>query len=429
MLTPIAIDLISDARIEGRAGPCDLRLAAGRVQEVTEATGAGETSAGARGTMLRASGRVMVPALVDAHVHLDKAYLLSAADESEVPLEPDLGAAIAAVARLRGRVALDNVRRAAERAVDCLIAQGVTAARAHVEIDPAVGLDLVHLHHELADSARDRIALELVAFPQRGLEAPGAAELFAAAMAEGLDVVGGCPYVDADPRRHLDRVFALAERHGAPIDLHLDFSDDVGRSLLALVVERTRAHGMAGRVTVGHVTTLAAMAPDAQARALHSLAAAGIALVILPATDLYLAGQGEPGARSLAPWERAIDAGVRVAIANNNIENPFAPFGNGNLLQAAWLAGLVRRAVAPARRRALLDAITHVPAAILGLPRHGPAAGAEAHLALLDTEESAGVALRAPAVLATMRGGRLVHTLAGPAVEASPPLSAAPARR
>ena len=110
---------------------------------------------------------------------------------------------------------------------------------------------------------------------------------------------------------------------------------------------------------------------------------------------------------------------MRVAIANNNIENPFAPFGNGNLLQAAWLAGLVRRAVAPARRRALLGC-HHAraggdPGRCRGMDRR---AGAEAHLALLDTEESAGVALRAPAVLATMRGGRLVHTLAGPAVEA-----------
>ena len=171
-----------------------------------------------------------------------------------------------------------------------------------------------------------------------------------------MTVVGGCPYVDADPARHLDQVFALAERHGAPVDLHLDFSDDVGRSLLGLVVERTRAHAMRGRVTIGHVTTLAAMAPDHQARALDALAAAGISLVVLPATDLYLAGHGEPGTRSLAPWERALDAGVRVAIANNNLENPFAPFGNGNLLQAAWLAGLVRRSAAPARRRALLDA-------------------------------------------------------------------------
>jgi len=414
------IDRIAGARVAGQKGDgvSDLALVGGRVVAVAPAANVG--AGAARGeTVLGAGGRALIPALVDAHVHLDKAFLLAAAEaEAGGPPAPELHAAIACVAGLRGRIDLPDVRRGAERAVDRLIANGVTAARAHVEIDRAVGLGLVHLHQDLARARGDEIALDLVAFPQRGLEATGMPELLAAAMAEGLNVVGGCPYVDADPARHLDIVFALAERHGAPVDLHLDFSDDPGRSLLALVVERTRAHAMAGRVTIGHVTTLAAMARDDQARALDALAAAGVALVVLPATDLYLGGHGEPGQRSLAPWERAADAGVRVAIANNNIENPFAPFGNGNLLQAAWLAGIVRRGVAPARRRTLFDAVTRVPAAILGLPEHGPFARAAAHLALVDSTDPTDVqlALRAPAVLATLRGGRLVHVLAAPEI-------------
>jgi cytosine deaminase len=413
------IDRILGARVDGRSETSHILIADGRVAEVIAADVGEDGDRRARregAAALAAGGRAVVPALVDAHVHLDKAFLLAIAErEGDVP-RAELGAAIAAVARLRGRIGLDDVRRGAERAIGRLVAQGVTAARAHVEIDPAVGLDLVLLHQQLAQQHQERIALDLVAFPQRGLEAPGMQELFAAAMAEGLAVVGGCPYVDQDPRRHLDLVFALAERHGAPVDLHLDFTDDAGRSLLALVVERTRALAMGGRVTIGHVTTLAAMPPDAQARALDALASAGIALVVLPATDLYLGGHGEPGTRSLAPWERAIDAGVRVAIANNNIENPFAPFGNGNLLQAAWLAGLARRGSAQWRRRALFDAITRTPAEILGLPAHGPAPPAHAHLIILDTDDPVDVVLRAPAVLATLRGGRLVHTLAGPTV-------------
>jgi cytosine deaminase len=159
------------------------------------------------------------------------------------------------------------------------------------------------------------------------------------------------------------------------------------------------------------------MAPDAQARALAALAAADIALVVLPATDLYLGGHGEPGTRSLAPWERAIASGVRVAIANNNLENPFAPFGNGNLLQAAWLAGLARRAAAPAFRRQLLDAITSAPAAILGLSHHGLTPGADAHLAVLDDDgDPTSVVLRAPGVVATLRAGRLVHATRSPSI-------------
>jgi len=409
------IDRITDARIPGRASACDVHLEHGRVAALGEpglsVTDIANGAQGAEGSAtLDARGRVVLPAFVDAHVHLDKAFMLCAA-EAQGPLSPHLDAAIAAVAALRGSMSLDAVRAAAERAVDVLVRNGTTAARAHVEIDPAVGLSLVHLHRALAAVVAERIELQLVAFPQRGLEAPGMVGLFAAAMSEGLDVVGGCPYVDADPARHLDVVFALAERHGAPVDLHLDFSDDPARSLLALVAERTRAHGMAGQVTIGHVTTLAAMRSDARSAALDLLTKAGIALVVLPATDLYLAGHGEPGTRSLAPLEHARAAGVRVAIANNNLGNPFAPFGNGSLVQAAWLAGIVQRASSPAARRGLLDAITRAPAAILGLGDHGPCAGAGAHLALLDAHEVDDVVLQAPPVLATVRGGRLVHAL------------------
>ncbi|MFC5754766.1 amidohydrolase family protein [Actinomadura rugatobispora] len=393
------IDRISGARVDA-GEPVTLELRDGRVGR---AAGPREP----HGTELAADGRVVLPAFVDAHVHLDKAYLLG---HTPGPLTPDLDKAIAAVAGVRGVV---DPAEGAERAVRTLVRNGVTAARAMVEIDPAVGLDFIALHRALPS---DLLHLQLVAFPQRGLELPGMPALLADAMAEGLDVVGGCPYVDADPRRHLDLVFALAERHGAPVDLHLDFHDDPGSSLLDLVVERTRAHGMAGRVTIGHVTTLAAMAPDAADRAFERLASAGISLVALPATDLYLAGHGRPGTRSVAPVDRARAAGVRVAVANNNIGNPFAPFGNADLVQAAWLTGITHRLAGEADRRDLLEAITTAPAAILGLEPHGPAPGAHAHLAVLDARSVEDVVLQAPPVLATLRDGRLVGRLETPSI-------------
>jgi cytosine deaminase len=370
---------------------------------------------------LDAGGRVVLPAFVDAHVHLDKAYLLGAAERAGLDAS-DLAGAIAAVRALRDSVPLEAVAAGARRAAEALVRHGTTAARAHVEVEPAVGLDLVGMHQVLAAELAGRIHLQLVAFPQGGLGSRRALDLLQAAMAEGLDVVGGCPYVDDDPVAHVDAVFALAERHGAPVDLHLDFGDDPAASLVDLVADRTAAHGMAGHVTIGHVTTLAAMGPEAQAAALDRLASAGIALVALPATDLHLAGRGGPGgldgpgSRSVAPVERAVAAGVRTAVANNNVHNPFAPFGNASLLQAAWLAGLTRRAGAPADRAALLDAVTAAPAAILGLPPHGPTPGARAHLAVLDAADPATAVLEAPATLVTVRDGHVVHTLDVPSV-------------
>jgi len=398
---------VTEAHLSNQPGLHALELQAGRVARVSTSEGAAPP-----GLELALGGKLVAPALVDAHVHLDKAFLLEAAGHCA----PTLTAAIASVAALRGQLRESELRTNAERAIEQLIRHGITAARVHVEIEPTVGLELWHMQQELAHAARDRIELELVAFPQLGLEAKPMLDLMTSALAEGVPVVGGCPYVDSDPARHLDRVFELAERFARPIDLHLDFSDDPGRSLLGLVAERVHAHGVQGSVTIGHVTTLAAMSLDAQAAALDLLARADIGLVLLPATDLYLAGAGEPGTRSLAPLARARAAGVRVAIANNNLRNPFAPFGNANLAQAAWLSGVIGRASDPSTRRWLLEAITSEPAKMLGLPEHGPVSGAWAHLAVFDVAREEDIVLGAPAVLATLRAGRLVYRAASPEI-------------
>jgi cytosine deaminase len=396
----VLIDRITSARLPGRPGLHDLRLAAGRVTSVEPAG-----SPGPQEQVLAAEGRVVAPAFVDAHVHLDKAHLLDAA-EAAGPHDPRLGSAIAAVDRLRGQIPLHQVRVNAARALATLHRHGTVAARAHVELEPKGGLGLLELHLELQAEVAGRLDLELVAFPQLGLEPAGARDLLVSAMGEGATVVGGCPYVDDDPVAHLDAVFGLADRVGAPLDLHLDFTDDAACSHLDLVVERTRALDLGGRVTIGHVTTLAALGPDRQAAAFARLADAGIALVVLPATDLYLGGHGEPGTRSLAPVERAMAAGVTVAVATNNLANPFAPFGNGSLVQAAWLAGITRRMGDAAGRAQLLDAITAHPAAILGREAHGPGPGARADLVVLDTCDPEAAITQAPAVVATLHGGR-----------------------
>lgn len=406
-------------------GPADLVLEEGRV---SRAAGPGtgppvlDSAAHNSAAVLDAAGRVVLPAFVDAHVHLDKAYLLDPIDQAlaaeGAELTADLGDAIATVARLRPRLGPETVAAGAQRAVDTLVRNGTVAARAMVEIDPAVGLGLFDVHTDLIARNADRIDLQLVAFPQRGLELDGMSELLKGAMAAGADVVGGCPYVDADPASHLDFVFDLAEAHGAPVDLHLDFSDDPEASLIDLVVERTIATGMQGKVAIGHVTTLAAMEPARADAAFAALSEAGIALAVMPATDLYLAGHpraasGGFATRPVAPLLRAARAGVTVAITNNNLCNPFAPYGNGSQIQAAWLAGLMFRAVSKADRKILLDAITTGPAKILGLPGlglpgHGPVAGARADLVVMDARRVEEVIVQAAPVAAVVKGGVLV---------------------
>ena len=401
------IDRIVNARVAGRDGLVDIVMADGAITGIVPGTQPTGATGPAEATELDAGGNVVLPAFVDAHVHLDKAFLLRAAEELTV-IRPDLGSALAAVTTVRDGAADEAVRIGARRAVAALVRNGITAARVQVELDPAVGLGLLDLHAQLQEEFAGRIELQCVAFPQAGLDPPAMRGLLADAMAAGLPVVGGCPYLDDDPLAHLDVVFGLAERYGCPVDLHLDFSDDASTSLIGAVVERTIALGMHGRVAIGHATTLAAMDDCQRHAALELLASAGIGVIVLPATDLYLAGHASGGRRAIAPVAEVAAAGVVVAIGNNNIANPFAPFGNASLLQAAWLAGLVGRTPSPADRATLLDAITVNPARLLGLPPRSVCVGAPAELAIVDTAAPDEVISQAPTVLATIHAGALV---------------------
>lgn len=397
-------------------GPLDLLLADGVVVGATRSEDAPAVSDSA-GLTVEAGGAVVVPAFVDAHVHLDKAHLYGAAGTA--PAAAGLDEALDAIRALRrSDVAEALIADGARQGVASLVSHGVVAARAHVEIDGVVGLDLLDLHLALREEFAGQIDLQLSAFPQNGIDRTVAA-LMTSALRAGAEVVGGCPYVDPDPLTHLDTVFALAERFGRPVDLHLDFDDDPAGSLIAAVAERTLAHGMQGQVTLGHVTKLAAMTPADQRRSFALMADTGMSLVVMPATDLYLCGAGEPGHRSLAPLERAAALGVRVAVSNNNLRNPFSPYGNGDLLLAAWTAGLTRRLADRPAHRMLWEAITSAPAAILDRPAHGPAVGALADLVLLDTEDPLDLVLQSPSVLASLRRGHLVHQQRRIAVRAS----------
>jgi cytosine deaminase len=310
-------------------------------------------------------------------------------------------------------LAVTAVRARASRAVDALVRNGTTAARVQVDVDAELGLVLAHLHLLLAEQNAGRCHLQLVAFPRGGLETRADVDVLTAALEAGLPVVGGRPSVAADPAQHLDVVFRLAERYGVPLDLHLDAGREPGRAVLELVADRTRAHGMAGRVTISHVTSLGSTDPLTRSRVFETLAGAGIALVSLPMTDLPSGVAGEP-----APVFQALAAGVRVAVANSVIASPVAPFGNASLVQAAWLSGVLGQATTEQQQRQLLDMITATPAGILGLPIRGPVPGAVADLVVLDADDPTLVLRTAPAVSATISGGRLVHLAEPPSLRA-----------
>jgi cytosine deaminase len=397
----MAIRLVSSARLRGYDGLVDIALDADGT--ITGIEPSRPEPSGQGSHVLEVAGRVVVPAFVESHLHLDKALI------GGPPGGGSLADAITWTRDRKAEMTHADIADRAGRVLAAALANGTTAIRAHTEVDPGIGLLGVEVIAGLADDWCDRVDLQIAVFPQEGLHArPGTLELMRAALELPRTLVGGCPYVEADvtdARLHLRQVLELAAANDRDADLHLDFAEDVDdpRFVLAeAVAELTLELGWAGRVSVGHATTLAALGGDARRRTFDRLAEAGVCVTALPATDLYLCGV-------VAPVRELWRSGVPVALSSNNLRNAFTPTGNADLLDIALLAARIAQVSDQADFDALLDAITVVPGGRMD-PRRGSgiAAGGIGDLVVLESDDPLTVILDQPGRYAVLHRGHIV---------------------
>jgi cytosine deaminase len=333
--------------------------------------------------VIEGAGRLVTPGLVDAHIHLDKALLSSRAPS----LEGSLAEAIRVTGAAKRGFTVDDIRARARAVLDLAVRSGTTAMRSHVEIDPIVGLMGLEALRPLREEYAPALELQLCAFAQEGiLQAPGTEALLARALREGADLVGGCPYNDTDPRAHVDTIFRLAREFGVDADFHADFFDEPDHLHVRYICEQTVRLGWEGRVAVGHLTELAALAPAEQDAVIAELLAARVGVIVLPATDLYLMGRRDERnpRRGLAPVKRLLAAGVPVAAATNNVRNAFTPVGNADLGLMGVLIAVGAHMGSRAELGQALAMLTTEPARILRLEGHGLALGNRAELVVWE---------------------------------------------
>ncbi|EQB07700.1 amidohydrolase family protein [Novosphingobium lindaniclasticum] len=338
-------------------------------------------------------GRLVLPAFVDGHIHLDKSFL----GEPWQPHRP--------AASLRGRLAVEKallagVRPAAERA-DALIAQaarlGTVAMRSHVDVDATTGLSHLHAVMSAREKWRGIVDIELVAFPQAGiLTCPGTADILDAAIREGAEVVGGIDpeSMDGDSEDHLDVVFGIAERRGAKIDIHLHEAGLPGIAQLHRIAARTRALGLGGRVAVSHAYALGDVDEPALDAVARALADAGVAIMT-----------NAPGDRAFPPILRLREHGVRLFAGNDNIRDAWWPYGNGDMLQRAMLIGYRSGFYSDEDLGVALTMATTEAAKALGLEGRGLEQGAQASFVALPASCGAAAVAAPPAERLVFRHG------------------------
>src|SRR5579862_9131328 len=392
--------LVTNARLANRLadGPLDIAVADGRIAAIGK-------ELGEAAEVYDAGGRLVCGGLIETHIHLDKSRIID-----RVP--PPTGRRVNPVtmtAPLKKDFTVEDVRRRAEATLrECLV-NGATRMRTQVEIDPAVGLRSFEAVEALAADYKWAIDLEICVFPQDGLtNYPGTEELLVAALKRGAPVLGAAPRYDSDPGEQLERIFALARDYDVDLDLHLDVGDDPGQMHIYQVLELTERFGRGGRVVAGHMAKLSLLPPADVAALARRLAGAGIAVTVLPATDLYLMGRERDHAvvRGVADANFLSANGVTCSLSSNNVLNPATPYGDCSLIRMANLHANVLQIAAPEELRALFGMLTERSARLLNLTDYGIAPGNPADLVVIDTEtpEQAIAEIRPP--LAVWKRGR-----------------------
>lgn len=381
---------------------CDIGIAAGRIAAI-------EPALPGDGAEIDVEHGLVVPGLIETHIHLDKTCILDRCRG----LEGTLAEAVRETAAAKRSFTAEDVYNRGRQTLERCIAHGTMHIRTHVELDPGIGMTGFDGVRQLARDYAWAVDMELCAFPQEGLlNNPGTEALLIQALRQGAKVLGAVPYTDSDPRGQIDRIFALAQEFDVDIDMHLDLAETTDGMQIEYVCRKTEEHGWGGRVAVGHATQLS-LVPRARYDAIAAqLARAGVAVTILPATDLYLMGRshGHAVPRGVVPAEPLRRAGVTCSLATNNVLNPFTPYGDGSLIRIANLYANVCHVARPAELAGCLDMITGSAARLLRLPGYGIAVGHAANLVAIDAASPADAVATVAQPLWGLKNGRRSFT-------------------
>jgi len=397
--------LIRNATLpDGRAG-IDMLARDGRFVEMAPNV---PMPAGAE--VLDAQGWLVSPPFVDAHFHMDSvlSHGLPRVNQSGTLLE-----GIALWGELKPLLTEEALIERALRYCDWAVAKGLLAIRSHVDVcDPR--LLAVRALLQVREQVKPYLDLQLVAFPQDGvLRSPAALDNLKRALDLGVDVVGGIPHFErtmAEGAASVRLLCELAAERGLRVDMHCDETDDPSSrhvETLAFEAQRLKLHG---RVTGSHLTSMHSMDNAYAAKLIALMVDAGLSAVANPLINITLQGRYDsyPKRRGMTRVPELQAAGVPVAFGHDCVMDPWYALGSADMLEVAAMGLHVGQLTSAVQMRGCFDAVTSVPARILGLDGYGLAPGCRADCVLLQARTPIeAIRLRAQR-LAVIRAGRVI---------------------
>ncbi|MGK9045950.1 cytosine deaminase [Stutzerimonas chloritidismutans] len=377
---------ILNARLRGRSGLYRIELNGARIASISAQQAPAEANEGD----IDAASNLVVPPFIEPHIHLDATLT---AGEPAWNMSGTLFEGIERWGERKALVTHEDTKARAKKTIDMLVDHGIQHVRTHVDVtDPT--LSALKSMIEVREETRHLIDLQIVAFPQEGIESfKGGRELMTEAIAMGADVVGGIPHFENTRDQGVSSIkflMDLAERSGCMVDVHCDETDDPQSRFLEVLAEEARVREMGERVTASHTTAMGSYDNAYCSKLFRLLKMSKINFVSCPTESIHLQGRFDtyPKRRGLTRVAEIDRAGMNVCFGQDSIVDPWYPLGNGNILRILEAGLHICHMLGYEDLQRGLDLITDNSARTLNLgERYGLEVGRPANLLVLSAPD------------------------------------------
>ncbi|WP_105610066.1 cytosine deaminase [Cronobacter malonaticus] len=398
---------IVNARLRRREGWFTLVLDGGIIKAITPQT----AMQAPHESDLDAQGGLVIPPLVEPHIHLDATLT---AGEPEWNMSGTLFEGIERWGQRKATITHEDTKRRAHATIGMLRDHGIQHVRTHVDVtDPTLAALKAML--EVKEEARHLIDLQIVAFPQEGIESfPQGRALMEQAVEMGADVVGGIPHFENTREQGVSSVkflMELAERTGCLVDVHCDETDDAQSRFLEVLAEETRVRGMGARVTASHTVAMGSYDNAYCSKLFRLLKRAGLSFVSCPTESIHLQGRFDtwPKRRGVTRVAELDRAGLNVCFGQDSIKDPWYPLGNGNILRVLDAGLHICHMMGYEDLKRSLDFVTDNSARAMNLgDNYGLCEGRPANLVVLDAPDDYEVVRRQAKARYSVRHGKVI---------------------
>ncbi|PAE11479.1 cytosine deaminase [Niallia circulans] len=396
--------VLKNAQLPFKGNPTNIGIKDGKIHSISSSNLIGNEE-------MDLEGNVLLPPFVEMHTHLDTVLTAGGPWFNQ---SGTLGEAIDIWSVRKQSLTKEDVKNRAFKALKMLMEYGVLYVRAAVDISDS-DLTALHAIMELREELKSFLSLQIIAFPQNGIiSCPENQERLEKAILLGADAVSAVPHLEntrEEGIQSLEFAFSLAKKYEKEIHIFCDEVDDEHSRFLEVVASLTMQEKMEGKVTASHANAMLYYS-DAYANKVMSLVKkAQVTIVCCPLVNTTMQGRADahPKGRGITRLKELAEQGVNVCIAHDDIQTPFYPFGNGNILQAAHMALHLAHMTGREELKHIVNMITVNGAQAYSIKdKYGIEVGKEANFACFSVKDVYEIFFKQPKCRYLFRKGALV---------------------